>query len=59
MAVKKIIRLPDPERRSRKPDAVMRPDDEPCIIIVLPIIRIERFSDPKPNWRRKRRRRGA
>lgn len=47
MAVKKVIRFPDPERRSRNPDAVERPYDEPCVIIILPIIKVERFEPAK------------
>jgi hypothetical protein len=40
-----VIRFPDPERRSRDADAVeVRDPSESAIIIILPIIRVERFD---------------
>ena len=46
MAVEKIIRFRDYEPRSRNPDAVHRDPAEPCVIVILPIIRIEQY----PPW---------
>lgn len=53
----RIVRYPDPERRSRNADAVHRDPGDSAIIIVLPIIRIERYAEPKPRRRVKARRR--
>jgi len=53
----KIVRYPDPERKSRNADSVDRDLADSAIIIVLPIIRIERYTEPKPRGRRKARRR--
>lgn len=48
-----VIRFPDPERKSRNPDAVDR-DPAEAVIIILPIVRVESYDDPPPR-RRKRR----
>jgi hypothetical protein len=53
----KIVRYPDPDRKSRHADSVDRDLADSAIIIVLPIIRIERYAEPKPRVRRKVRRR--
>jgi len=53
-----VIRFPDPERRSRRPDAVDRDPSESAVVIILPIVRIEhydQFMDDVPPRRRKRR----
>ena len=40
----KVVRFADYEQRSRQPDAAHPRDPaEPCIIIILPVIRVERF----------------
>jgi hypothetical protein len=42
---KNVVRIIDYERRSREPDAEgPRAPDEPCSVIVLPVIRIERLD---------------
>jgi hypothetical protein len=53
----KIIRYRDPERKSRHADSVDRDPGDSAIIIVLPIIRIERYAEPKPRRRVKALRR--
>jgi hypothetical protein len=40
----RILFIRDYEHRSRNPDAVHRDPAEPCVIVVLPVIRIERFD---------------
>lgn len=54
----KVVRYLDPERKSKHADAVDRDLADSAIIIVLPIIRIERYAEPppKPRVRRKARR---
>ena len=42
----KVIRLPDIERKSRHADAIDRDPAESALIIILPVIRIERFNEP-------------
>ena len=44
MAVEKVIRFRDYEKRSRHADAVDRDPAESAVIIILPIIRIERYA---------------
>ena len=45
----KVVRFPDPEKRSRNADAVHRDPDDSAIIIVLPIIRVERYAPVTPD----------
>ena len=51
----KVIRFPDPDRRSREPDAILRNPSESALIIILPIVRIERLDKAPPPRRRRRR----
>ena len=47
----RVIRFPDPEHRSRQADAAFpRDPGDSAIIIVLPVIRIERYEPHR--WRR-------
>ena len=50
MQTAEVIRFSDYEKKSRNPDAAgPRGDPEPAIIIVLPMIRVEREPEPTPN----------
>lgn len=40
-----VVRLKDYERRSREPDAIDRDPTESAVIIIIPLIRIERYRD--------------
>lgn len=43
-----IVRLADYEQRSRAPDAVSPRDPaESAVIIILPMVRVERYAEPK------------
>jgi len=48
-----IIRLRPPDRCD--PDAVHRDPADTCTIIVLPIVRVERFNDDTDNHHPRRR----
>lgn len=51
-----VIRFRDYERRSREPDAVDRDPAEPCIIVILPIIKVERYVQPTPKLEKEKSR---
>jgi hypothetical protein len=58
-----VVIFPDPERRSRDADAVeVRDPSESAIIIILPIVRVERFDlnrAPRGNRVRKALKKGT
>lgn len=49
----KVVRFADHERRSREPDAGPLRDRSSAVIIILPVVRIERHEDASPRRRRR------
>jgi hypothetical protein len=53
--VSKVVHFPDVDRRSRHPDAVHRDLSESAVVIILPIVRVERYEEEKRPRRRRSR----
>jgi hypothetical protein len=62
-----VIRFPEPDNGERNPRALVG-QSEPAMVIILPVVQIERYEDDppgheepasRPATRRRRRRRGT